>query len=142
MRRCSTSSFKSRISLTPSKLLQKLLDRLRGHYSGLPRKLARHGTGPRGNGANTKTRGHFGEIFGIHFGHEPAPDAVGGPLATSGATILHGAHHGAQKSTSTGSADWPMSASNSVGLRVSIGSEGDGSSVWHWLQRKVWPRRS
>jgi hypothetical protein len=32
-------------------------------------------------------------------------------LRTSGATILHGPHHGAQKSTSTGTAEWLTNAS-------------------------------
>jgi hypothetical protein len=45
-------------------------------------------------------------------------------LRSSGATILHGPHHGAQKSTSTGRVDRLISASNAKSLGTSTGSLG------------------
>ena len=49
-------------------------------------------------------------VFTLITIQRPAPLAA--TLATSGAIILHGAHHGAQKSTSAGNADLLMSVSN------------------------------
>jgi hypothetical protein len=49
-------------------------------------------------------------------------------LRSSGATILHGPHHGAQKSTSTGRVDRLVSASNAKSLGTSTGSLGGGST--------------
>ena len=46
------------------------------------------------------------------------PDAT---LSSSGATILHGPHHDAQKSTSTGTDDDEMRASNSASESTWIG---------------------
>ena len=60
-------------------------------------------------------------------------------LTISGATILHGPHHGAQKSTSTGKADRLVSASKTRSLLRSIGSRGGCNSFLHWPQRNVCP---
>ena len=43
-------------------------------------------------------------------------------FTSSGATILHGPHHGTQKSTSTGSALRPVSAENEVASGISTGA--------------------
>ena len=58
-------------------------------------------------------------------------------LANSGATILHGPHHGAQKSTRTGKAEWLIRALKARSLVTLIGSAGGGISLWHLPQRKV-----
>jgi hypothetical protein len=68
-------------------------------------------------------------VFTFTTTQRPEPSAA--TFATSGATILHGPHHGAQKSTNTGKADWPVRASNADSLFTSIGSPGELSSVWH-----------
>jgi hypothetical protein len=56
-------------------------------------------------------------------------------VATSGAIARHGAHHGAQKSTTTGSVDLVTSASNEAASGTSIGADGAGSGVPHLPQR-------
>src|SRR3977135_4134191 len=63
-------------------------------------------------------------------------------LTTSGATILHGPHQGAQKSTSTGNTEWLVSASKARALLMLIGSRGDRNSLLHWPQWKVCPSPS
>jgi hypothetical protein len=72
--------------------------------------------------------------------HFPAPSRA--TLLSSGATILHGPHHGAQKSTNTGRADRAVKASKARSLATSIGSPGALSSVPHFPQRPVPPSLS
>jgi hypothetical protein len=57
----------------------------------------------------------------------PAPSRA--TFSSSGATILHGPHHGAQKSTSTGTAALPVNAANSLIESTVTGSAGPRSSV-------------
>jgi len=60
--------------------------------------------------------------------HSPAA-----PLATfssSGAIMRHGPHHGAQKSTTTGSEDEAINASKIAASGTSSGSPVAGSAVW------------
>ena len=72
--------------------------------------------------------------------HLPAPSCA--TLFSSGATILHGPHHGAQKSTNTGRAERAVKASNARSFATSIGSPGALSSVPHFPQRPVPPSLS
>src|SRR5205823_1386386 len=72
--------------------------------------------------------------------HLPAPSCA--TLFSSGATILHGPHHGAQKSTNTGRAERAVKASNARSFGTSIGSPGALSSVPHFPQRPVPPSLS
>jgi len=72
--------------------------------------------------------------------HFPAPSSA--TLFSSGATILHGPHHGAQKSTNTGRAERVVKASKARSLATSIGSLGALSSVPHFPQRPVPPSLS
>jgi hypothetical protein len=51
--------------------------------------------------------------------------------------MWHGPHHGAQKSTSTGTGDFATSASNAVALPMSTGADGAGKLVWHFAHRIV-----
>ena len=55
--------------------------------------------------------------------------------ATCGATIRHGPHHSAQKSTSTGKRDDPTRASKSAAEGTATGSPGGASTVWQRPQR-------
>src|SRR5712672_807426 len=59
--------------------------------------------------------------------HLPAPSCA--TLFSSGATILHGPHHGAQKSTNTGRAERAVKASNARSFATSIGSPGSAQLV-------------
>src|SRR6476620_456641 len=52
-------------------------------------------------------------------------------FAISGATIRHGPHQAAPKSTTTGTDEAAVAASKSYALVTSIGAEGKGSSAWH-----------
>jgi hypothetical protein len=79
-------------------------------------------------------------VFTFATSHFPAPSRA--TLLSSGATILHGPHQGAQKSTSTGSADCVVKASKARSLATSIGSPGALSSVPHFPQRPVPPSLS
>src|SRR5437868_12204348 len=72
--------------------------------------------------------------------HFPAPSRA--TLLSSGATILHGPHQGAQKSTNTGRADRVVKASKARSLATSIGSPGALSSVPHFPQRPLPPSLS
>src|SRR5882724_67150 len=72
--------------------------------------------------------------------HLPAPSCA--TLFSSGATILHGPHQGAQKSTNTGRAERAVKASNARSFATSIGSPGALSSVPHFPQRPVPPSLS
>src|SRR6476620_3208657 len=56
-------------------------------------------------------------------------------FAISGATIRHGPHHGAQKSTTTGCPALRIRASNVSTLGTSIGSAGAGNGVLHLPHR-------
>src|SRR3954465_13498988 len=49
--------------------------------------------------------------------------------------MRHGPHHGAQKSTTTGTADALIAASNAGASATSRGSAGAPSVVWHLPQR-------
>jgi hypothetical protein len=59
--------------------------------------------------------------------------------ASSGATMRHGPHHGAQKSTTTGSFDAATRPSNAAVSGMSIGSAATGSSVPHLPHLPAWP---
>jgi hypothetical protein len=59
--------------------------------------------------------------------HEPETSRA--TFAISGATMRHGPHHGAQKSTSTGKEDFVIVASKLCSSVTSIGSTGGGSSL-------------
>src|SRR3954469_23910663 len=63
------------------------------------------------------------------------PPASAATLANSGATILHGPHHAAQKSTTTGRADRAVRASKAASSGITIGSAGSDSLVPHLAQR-------
>src|SRR5688572_4578736 len=65
------------------------------------------------------------------------PDLWRATLSTSGAIMWHGPHHGAQKSTSTGTGDWAMSASNAAVLATSTGLAGEDRLALHFAQRGV-----
>ena len=52
-------------------------------------------------------------------------------LATSGATIRHGPHHAAQKSTINGTDEAELIESKISALGTSIGVDGCGKAVWH-----------
>src|SRR5262245_46315771 len=69
--------------------------------------------------------------------NRPAFDAA--TFASSGATIRQGPHHGAQKSTTTGSPALRTSASNTATLGISTGSDGGGSALLHLPQRASRP---
>ena len=56
-------------------------------------------------------------------------------VASSGAIILHGPHHSAQKSTTTGTAAFATSASNVAASGTSMGAAGEGNGVWHLPHR-------
>ncbi len=64
---------------------------------------------------NTETVSEGRHFFRIHF-CDRRPAVSFATLRTSGATILHGPHQGAQKSTSTGTAEWLISASKARSL--------------------------
>src|SRR5204862_5468135 len=72
-------------------------------------------------------------VFTLMTMKRPALDAA--TLAISGATMRHGPHHGAQKSTTTGRPAPRTSASNEVTVGTSIGSAGAPSVVLHRPQR-------
>src|SRR5262245_64184827 len=67
----------------------------------------------------------------------PAFDAA--TFASSGATIRQGPHHGAQKSTTTGSPALLTRASKTASLGTSMGSDGGGKAVLHRPQRASRP---
>ena len=73
-------------------------------------------------------------VFTFTTSNSPAASAAS--FATSGATIWHGPHHGAQKSTSTGSEAVRMSAVKLAAESMSTGSDGCGSAA---LQLPHWP---
>jgi len=52
-------------------------------------------------------------------------------LAISGATIRHGPHQAAQKSTSTGTDEADVTESKISAVGTSIGVDGWGIAVWH-----------
>src|SRR5262245_52927633 len=52
-------------------------------------------------------------------------------LAMSGATILQGPHHAAQKSTMIGTDAYAVAASNSAALRTSTGAPAGGNAALH-----------
>src|SRR5438046_5646959 len=79
-------------------------------------------------------------VFTFATTHFPAPSCA--TFFSSGATILHGPHHGAQKSTNTGRAERVVKASKARSLATSIGSPGALSSVPHFPQRPVPPSLS
>src|SRR5438477_172150 len=79
-------------------------------------------------------------VFTFATSHFPAPSRA--TLLSSGATILHGPHHGAQKSTNTGRADRVVKASKARSLATSIGSPGALTSVPHFPHRPVPPSLS
>src|SRR5260221_5541304 len=56
-------------------------------------------------------------------------------LTSSGATMRQGAHHGAQKSTTTGALLWAIAASNVAASGTSIGSPGGVMAAWHLPHR-------
>jgi hypothetical protein len=89
-----------------------------------------------------KRRARFcaSSVFTFATTHFPAPSRA--TLLSSGATILHGPHHGAQKSTNTGRAERVVKASKARSLATSIGSPGVVSSVPHFPQRPVPPSLS
>src|SRR2546423_3955984 len=70
------------------------------------------------------------------------PEASRATFTNSGATILHGPHQGAQKSTRTGKAERLVNASKTASLARSTGSAGGLNSVLHLPQRKVFPSAS
>src|SRR5438874_11154797 len=96
-----------------------------------------------------KRRARFCALSVLTFAtsHFPAPSRA--TLLSSGATILHGPHHGAQKSTNAGRADRVVKASKARSLATSIGSPGGLNSgplfpqrpvslVWSFLLRFRW----
>jgi hypothetical protein len=58
-----------------------------------------------------------------------SPRWLAATRAISGATVRHGPHQGAQKSTTTGKREAPISASNAAVEDASMGSAGGGSLV-------------
>src|SRR5207247_8697183 len=79
-------------------------------------------------------------VFTFATSHLPAHSRP--TLFSSGAAILHGPHHGDQKSTTTGRAECVVNASNARSFATSIGSPGALSSVPHFPQRPVPPSLS
>jgi hypothetical protein len=87
-------------------LLNKLPNRLARHRSGLPSHFAPgFKQCERGNRIDVKPLRQDRQVFRIYLGDQPAPLPSEATLTNSGATILHGPHHGAQNSTSTGRAE-------------------------------------
>ncbi len=63
------------------------------------------------------------------------PAMLRAAVSSSGAIIRHGPHHGAQKSTTTGTgACWTM-VSNAAASAASTGSAGGDSDAWQFPQR-------
>src|SRR5260221_28612 len=63
-------------------------------------------------------------------------------FSISGPTMRQGPHQGAQKSTSTGKGDWPMSSRNSAAFGIAYGLAGVESGDLHWPQRAFWSSRA
>jgi hypothetical protein len=70
------------------------------------------------------------------------PDALAATLASSGATIRQGPHHGAQKSTTTGTAALLIRKWKSTSDSISIGAVGPVSGCLQRPQRIWFPSRS
>src|SRR5262245_2674256 len=60
------------------------------------------------------------------------PASVCATFSTSGAIMWHGPHHGAQKSTTTGTGDFVISASKAGTVATSTGLAAAGSVVLQW----------
>src|SRR5688572_27044060 len=70
-----------------------------------------------------------GNVSVFTFAIKNCPFDVSATFANSGATILHGPHHGAQKSTSTGKGDLSVRPTKARLELTSIGTLGISNSV-------------
>jgi len=78
-------------------------------------------------GRDSVARGsHF---FGVHLCYTNLPATSAATLRNPGATILHGPHHGAQKSTSTGRSIGLQRIERQIAWPLSTGSLGAVNSV-------------
>src|SRR4029450_3779482 len=72
---------------------------------------------------------------GSTFSTRALPAMCSATFLISGATMRHGPHHAAQKSTITGTDECATTASNAAVLSMSIGSDGWGRPAWHLAHR-------
>lgn len=88
-----------------------------------------------------EARGQFWKALRIHFYHNGSPRHVSATRATSGAAILQGPHHAAQKSASTGTRAFATISVNKS-ASTSRGSAAGFRSALQFPQRPVSARCS